>query len=82
MQTVQTVLAYLSIQHSQMLRELLHIDQIKSLAEGTFNCWLSYTMSQPVQFDLAILAPRPLEAGTAAQEQRRTQRAAQKKQAI
>jgi hypothetical protein len=49
-------LAHLSIYMSEMLRELLHIDQIKSLAEGTFNCWLSYTMSQPVQFDLAILA--------------------------
>lgn len=38
-----------------MLRELLHTDQLKSIAEEIFNCWLSYTTSQPVQFDLAIL---------------------------
>jgi hypothetical protein len=38
-----------------MLRELIHIDQVKTFAEGMFNGWLSYAMSQPVQFDLAIL---------------------------
>jgi hypothetical protein len=39
-----------------MLRELLHIDQVKSTAEEAINCWLSYTMSQPVHFDMAIIA--------------------------
>jgi hypothetical protein len=27
----------------------------RNLAEEALNCWLSYTMSQPVQFDLAVL---------------------------
>jgi hypothetical protein len=38
-----------------MLNEIIHIDQIKTLAEEAVNSWLSYTMSQPVYFDLAIL---------------------------
>jgi hypothetical protein len=27
----------------------------RNLAEEVLNCWLSYTMSQPVQFDLGVL---------------------------
>jgi hypothetical protein len=27
----------------------------RNVAEEALNCWLSYTMSQPVQFDLAVL---------------------------
>jgi hypothetical protein len=27
----------------------------RNLAEEALNCWLSYTMSQPVQFNLAVL---------------------------
>lgn len=38
-----------------MLRELIHIDQIKTFAEEAFNSWLSYAMAQPVSFDIAIL---------------------------
>jgi hypothetical protein len=44
-----------------MLRELIHLAQLKSLAENSMNCWLSYTLSQPVQFDLAILGLFALE---------------------
>jgi hypothetical protein len=45
----------------RMLREVLQLVQIKSLAENSVNCWLSYQMSQPVQFDMAILMLFALE---------------------
>jgi hypothetical protein len=38
-----------------MLREIYHIIPFKNFAEEALNCWLSYTMSQPVSFDIAIV---------------------------
>jgi hypothetical protein len=38
-----------------MLKEIFHIEGFKDTAEGFLNWWLSYTMSQPVSFDLTIL---------------------------
>jgi hypothetical protein len=40
----------------EMLREVVQLVPIKNIAEHGINCWLSYTMSQPVEFDLAIIS--------------------------
>jgi hypothetical protein len=40
----------------EMLREIIHIEHVKNFAEHGLNWWLSYTMSQPVQFDISIIA--------------------------
>ena len=40
---------------SEMLRTIVDIESLKALLEGALNWWLSYTMSQPVSFDLTIL---------------------------
>jgi hypothetical protein len=39
----------------EMLRQIIDMVPFRSLAEEVVNCWLSYTMSQPVQFDLTVL---------------------------
>jgi hypothetical protein len=39
-----------------MLRDLIHIDSLKNVAQEAVNCWLTYAMSQPVNFNLAIIA--------------------------
>jgi hypothetical protein len=38
-----------------MIREIIDMVPFRSLAQELINCWLSYTMSQPVQFDIALL---------------------------
>lgn len=38
-----------------MLRELFHIIPIKNTVEQAVNCWLSYTLSQPINVDLAVV---------------------------
>ena len=39
-----------------MIREIIHIVSSKSVLQEGVNCWLSYTMSQPVNFDLSIIS--------------------------
>jgi|GEM_PF-5520392 len=39
-----------------MMREFLLVDQFKATCENILNCWLSYSISQPIQFDMAILS--------------------------
>jgi hypothetical protein len=38
-----------------MLREIIDIVPIRNFLEEVMNIWLSYTMSQPVYFDIGIL---------------------------
>jgi hypothetical protein len=38
-----------------MIREILNIELFKNIVENTLNCWLSYSISQPIQFDITIL---------------------------
>jgi hypothetical protein len=44
-----------SYEVDKMLRDLLHIDSFKNVAEEVVNCWLTYAMSQPVNFNLAVI---------------------------
>lgn len=39
-----------------MIKAIFHTIDIKSLAEELINCWLTYAMSQPVTFDLPVIA--------------------------
>jgi hypothetical protein len=38
-----------------MTRRISDIRVTKSILQQCMNCWLSYTMSQPVNFDVALL---------------------------
>ena len=38
-----------------MIREVIDMIPFKNFAEETVNCWLSYTMSMPVSFDLPVI---------------------------
>jgi hypothetical protein len=48
-------MAYYFFQDHEMIRGLLHIEQFKNYIEHFINCWLSYSMSQPVNVDLAMV---------------------------
>ena len=38
-----------------MIREVIDMIPFRNLAEEAMNCWLSYTMSMPVCFDLSVI---------------------------
>ncbi|HYC87411.1 MAG TPA: hypothetical protein VEB86_19395 [Chryseosolibacter sp.] len=48
-------MACISILWLLMIREFINIEHFKNLTENLLNCWLSYSVSQPIQLDLTIL---------------------------